>query len=48
MTQVQQAQDAIKLIAYAYQYADCDEHREGIHAFTEKRPPQFLTACGTR
>ena len=26
----------------AYHYADTAEHREGIAAFTQKRPPQFL------
>ena len=32
---------AIDLIASAYHYADSPEHREGITAFTEKRPPRF-------
>ncbi len=34
-------QNAIDFIANAYQYADSDEHREGVVAFTEKRPPRF-------
>jgi enoyl-CoA hydratase/carnithine racemase len=29
------------LIVNAYQYANSDEHREGIAAFLEKRPPRF-------
>ena len=33
---------AIELIANAYRYADTAEHREGVNAFVEKRPPQFL------
>ena len=33
---------AIDLIANAYIYANTDEHREGIAAFVEKRPPNFL------
>ncbi|MEO5659013.1 MAG: enoyl-CoA hydratase/isomerase family protein [Polaromonas sp.] len=36
------AQAATELIANAYCYAACGEHREGIAAFIEKRPPQFL------
>lgn len=32
---------ASDLIASAYHYADSQEHREGVLAFTEKRPPQF-------
>lgn len=32
---------AINLIATAYAYAASDEHREGIAAFIEKRPPAF-------
>ena len=32
---------ASDLIANAYHYADSEEHREGVAAFTEKRPPQF-------
>lgn len=35
------ASNAIDLIATAYDYAACDEHREGIAAFTEKRQPRF-------
>lgn len=35
------AQPAIDLIANAYAYADSAEHREGVAAFIEKRPPQF-------
>ncbi len=34
-------QDATGLIANAYRYADSAEHREGVMAFTEKRPPRF-------
>lgn len=30
-----------RLSAQAYAYADSPEHREGIAAFLEKRPPQF-------
>ena len=33
---------AIDLIANAYRYANTAEHREGVTAFVEKRPPQFL------
>ena len=33
---------AMDLIANAYRYADTNEHREGVTAFVEKRPPQFL------
>ena len=33
---------AMDLIANAYRYADTIEHREGVTAFVEKRPPQFL------
>ena len=33
---------AIDLIATAYCYADTAEHREGVNAFVEKRPPQFM------
>ena len=29
------------LVASAYQYADSPEHREGVSAFNEKRPPRF-------
>ena len=35
------AQAATQLVANAYQYADSHEHREGVSAFVEKRPPQF-------
>lgn len=35
------AHDATDLIASAYGYADSAEHREGVTAFTEKRPPRF-------
>ncbi|CAN5508075.1 enoyl-CoA hydratase-related protein [soil metagenome] len=35
------AQAAIDLVATAYDYADSCEHREGIRAFIEKRPPAF-------
>ncbi|MGV8804861.1 MAG: enoyl-CoA hydratase/isomerase family protein [Polaromonas sp.] len=33
---------ATELLATAYDYAASDEHREGIAAFTEKRPPRFV------
>ena len=36
------AQEATKLVASAYAYANSAEHREGIKAFTEKRKPQFI------
>jgi enoyl-CoA hydratase/carnithine racemase len=35
------AQEAINIIATAYDYASSGEHREGIAAFMEKRPPAF-------
>jgi enoyl-CoA hydratase/carnithine racemase len=35
------AQVAPDLIASAYRYAVSPEHREGVTAFTEKRPPRF-------
>jgi enoyl-CoA hydratase/carnithine racemase len=35
------AQAATELIATAYAYAACAEHREGIAAFVEKRQPHF-------
>lgn len=34
---------AINLIATAYDYAASDEHREGIAAFIDKRPPVFTS-----
>jgi enoyl-CoA hydratase/carnithine racemase len=36
------AREAPNLIASAYQYADSNEHREGILAFNQKRPPRFV------
>ena len=42
LRQQMQALPAIELIANAYRYADTVEHREGVNAFVEKRPPQFL------
>jgi enoyl-CoA hydratase/carnithine racemase len=33
--------NATELIANAYRYADSNEHREGVTAFTEKRSPRF-------
>lgn len=33
--------NASDLIANAYRYASSAEHREGVQAFTEKRPPRF-------
>ena len=41
LTQVPRVQQAIDLVASAYDYAASAEHREGIAAFIEKRPPQF-------
>ena len=41
---VLRAQSATDLIANAYRYADTVEHREGIQAFAEKRPPLFQPA----
>jgi enoyl-CoA hydratase/carnithine racemase len=35
------AQAATDLIANAYRYASSAEHREGVTAFMEKRPPRF-------
>lgn len=41
LAQVIRAQAAAQLVANAYQYADSFEHREGVTAFVEKRPPKF-------
>ncbi|MBG6076549.1 enoyl-CoA hydratase/isomerase family protein [Polaromonas sp. CG_9.11] len=41
MAQVPLAQAAMNTIATAYDYAASGEHREGIIAFMEKRPPAF-------
>lgn len=41
LAQAGRAQAAIDLIATAYAYADSAEHREGVSAFVEKRPPNF-------
>ena len=41
LAQMPRAQDATNLIATAYAYAASAEHREGVTAFIEKRPPQF-------
>ncbi len=41
LAQLKRAQAASELIANAYQYADLPEHREGVTAFIEKRPPKF-------
>ena len=41
LAHVPPAQEAINLIATAYDYAASTEHREGIVAFMEKRPPAF-------
>jgi enoyl-CoA hydratase/carnithine racemase len=30
-----------RLVAGAYDYADCSEHREGVSAFMQKRRPHF-------
>ena len=38
---VSTAQAAINIVANAYDYASSGEHREGIVAFMEKRPPAF-------
>ena len=35
------ASNATEIIANAYRYADTAEHREGVAAFTDKRPPVF-------
>jgi enoyl-CoA hydratase/carnithine racemase len=37
-----QAPEALeRLVASAYDYADCSEHREGVSAFMQKRRPDF-------
>ena len=41
MSQSIRAQTASELIATAYVYAASTEHREGVTAFIEKRPPKF-------
>jgi len=41
LAQAGRSQPAIDLIATAYAYADSAEHREGVSAFVEKRPPHF-------
>lgn len=41
LAQVIRVQAATQLVANAYQYADSFEHREGVTAFIEKRPPKF-------
>lgn len=38
---VQYAHAAPDLIVNAYRYANAAEHREGVMAFTQKRPPRF-------
>ncbi|WP_029524106.1 enoyl-CoA hydratase/isomerase family protein [Polaromonas glacialis] len=43
LAHVPPAQAAINIIATAYDYAASGEHREGIGAFMEKRPPAFST-----
>lgn len=43
LAHVPPAQEAINIIATAYDYAASDEHREGITAFMQKRPPAFST-----
>ena len=42
LQQQKQGLTAMKSVANAYHYADTAEHREGVTAFVEKRPPQFL------
>ena len=41
LAQVDCAKIAPDLIANAYKYASSAEHREGVTAFVEKRPPRF-------
>ena len=41
------AQTATNLVAHAYDYAASGEHREGVTAFVEKRPPHFVDECLT-
>ena len=41
LAQIKYAQAATELIANAYHYADSAEHREGVMAFIDKRPPNF-------
>jgi len=41
IAQEERKQFATDLIANTYAYADSAEHREGVTAFVEKRPPQF-------
>ena len=43
LAHVPSALSAINLIATAYDYAASDEHREGIAAFLDKRPPVFTS-----
>ncbi len=41
LAQAGSAQAVTDLTASAYRYAASPEHREGVTAFTEKRPPRF-------
>lgn len=41
LAKVESGQPAPDLIANAYRYAASPEHREGVTAFNEKRPPRF-------
>ena len=41
LAHVSTTQAAINIVANAYDYASSGEHREGIVAFMEKRPPAF-------
>jgi enoyl-CoA hydratase/carnithine racemase len=41
LAQVDNGLSATDLIANAYRYAASPEHREGVAAFNEKRPPRF-------